>query len=73
MTSLTPEQRGRLMSPEQVADALNMPVESLRSWRRRGLGPRWARIGKHIRYRAGDVEDWINETFDKAEKRGARH
>lgn len=49
----------RLLNPQQVAALLGVPVATLRQWRTHGIGPRGFRVGRHLRYRAADVEQWI--------------
>lgn len=50
-----------LMTPQEVADFLGMPVATLRKWRSTGTGPPIYRLGKHVRYRLPDVEAWLAE------------
>ena len=52
----------RLVSPSQVARFLAVEVETLDGWRRRGVGPPWYRLGRVIRYRLNEVEDWIHKS-----------
>jgi excisionase family DNA binding protein len=40
-----------LMTVEQVADYLNVPVKTVYRWRLTGTGPRGARVGRYVRYR----------------------
>lgn len=49
----------RLLSPQQLADYLEIPVKTLYTWRHRNTGPRGFRVGKHLRYRWSDVEAWL--------------
>ena len=51
----------RLLSPQEVADWLGVPVNTLYQWRHRGEGPLGFRVGKHVRYRREDVAAWIDE------------
>jgi excisionase family DNA binding protein len=48
-----------LMSPGEVARFLGLPVRTIYRWRTRGEGPRGYRVGRHVRYRIADVEDWL--------------
>ena len=41
----------RLLSTEEVARILVVPVNTLYCWRYKGTGPRAYRVGKHLRYR----------------------
>jgi excisionase family DNA binding protein len=59
----------RLLSAEQVADYLDVPVKTLYQWRYKGLGPRGLRVGRYLRYRPEDVEAWLHRLG--AGRRGA--
>jgi len=50
-----------LMTPQEVAAFLSVPVATLRTWRTNGRGPRAHRVGKHLRYRHADVEEWLEQ------------
>jgi excisionase family DNA binding protein len=50
----------RLLSVDEVADVLGVPVRTLYQWRHKGVGPLGLRIGRHLRYRAADVSEWID-------------
>jgi predicted DNA-binding transcriptional regulator AlpA len=52
---------GHLLSPEALANYLDVPLASIYRWRVRGYGPRGLRVGKHVRYRLSDVEHWLDE------------
>jgi excisionase family DNA binding protein len=55
-----------LLRIEQVAERTGVAVSTLRHWRAAGTGPKSARIGRRVVYRADDVEDWINAQFDES-------
>jgi len=48
-----------LWNPEQVAEYLGIPVETLRSWKRTGYGPRPGKVGRHVRYDPVEVRAWF--------------
>jgi excisionase family DNA binding protein len=50
-----------LLSVQDLADYLDLPVATLYAWRYRGQGPSGFRIGRHIRYRQSDVDQWIKD------------
>jgi excisionase family DNA binding protein len=52
-----------LLTPEEVAKAVGLPVKTLYAWRAKGYGPPSARIGRHVRYRAEDVRAFIDQRF----------
>ena len=51
----------RLLTPVELAAYLEVPVTTLYSWRYRHEGPPGFRVGRHVRFRWRDVEDWIAE------------
>jgi excisionase family DNA binding protein len=50
----------QLATPEQVAEYLNdIPVKTLAEWRSKGTGPRYSKVGRHVRYDWADVREWL--------------
>ncbi len=49
-----------LLSAQQLADYLEVPLATFSAWRYRRQGPPGLRVGKHLRYRSRDVETWID-------------
>ena len=49
----------RLLSVQELADYLEVPVKTIYTWRHRNTGPRGFRVGKHLRFRWCDVESWL--------------
>jgi excisionase family DNA binding protein len=58
----------RLLSVDDVAVLLGVPVATLYAWRYRGTGPRGLRVGRHLRYRRGDLDAWIHEQLEDSER-----
>ena len=54
------DQADRLLSIEELASYLEVPIATVYGWRYRGAGPPGFRVGKHVRFRWADVEHWIN-------------
>lgn len=52
--------RDRLLTSTEVAEFLDVPVNSLKMWRYRRTGPPWLKVGRHVRYRRGDLERWLD-------------
>lgn len=48
-----------LTRPE-LAKREKLPVATLAQWASQGKGPRYARFGRHARYRLSDVIAWEN-------------
>lgn len=58
----------RLLTAQEVADYLVIPVATLYRWRTFREGPRAARIGKHLRYRLSDVVSWVDSQVEDPRK-----
>ena len=50
-----------LISAQELAEYLDVPVKTLYAWRYRRQGPPGLRVGKHLRYRRIDVNEWIEQ------------
>jgi len=44
---------------EQTAALLQIPVATFRGWRERNYGPPGYRVGKHLRFIRAEVIDWL--------------
>ncbi|MBD3946344.1 helix-turn-helix transcriptional regulator [Nocardioides ganghwensis] len=54
-----------LLSPQDLAALIAVPVATVYRWRSAGSGPRGYRIGKHVRFRMSDVEAWLDACADQ--------
>lgn len=59
------EERSPLASLDEVAAYLGKPVQTLRAWRHRGVGPKSFKVGTTVRYRWQDVDDWLEQQSAK--------
>jgi predicted DNA-binding transcriptional regulator AlpA len=48
-----------LIAPPALAAELGVPESTLAQWRYLGRGPRYLKIGRHVRYRRSDITAWI--------------
>ena len=48
-----------LLTPEQVAEMLQVHPGTLENWRVRGEGPPFVKLGNLVRYTYEDVELWL--------------
>ncbi len=55
-----------LLTTEQVAQYLQVPVATLHQWRYRQEGPRAYKVGRHLRWRQADVDAWLARTGSSA-------
>jgi excisionase family DNA binding protein len=51
----------RLLTVEELANYLDVPVATIYAWRHRRQGPPGCRVGKHLRFRWSDIQQWIND------------
>jgi excisionase family DNA binding protein len=59
-----------LLTPEHLASEWGIPKATLYAWRQRRVGPPSMRVGRHIRYRRADVEQWLDEQTDRPSHSG---
>jgi hypothetical protein len=58
--TLEKESRDRLLDPPEAADFLKVKVTTLSKWRHFRTGPKYLKIhGQLVRYRLGDLLDWV--------------
>jgi len=57
-----------LLTTRQVSDLTGIAAGTLSNWRAANRGPKHTRLGCSVRYRASDVQAWIDansvDTFD---------
>ena len=54
-----PFDRKALLTTDEAAQLLHIPVATLRYWRTKGGGPEWIKIGRHVRYTPEALTDYI--------------
>ncbi|MFC5155169.1 helix-turn-helix domain-containing protein [Streptomyces amakusaensis] len=54
-----PVKRDRLATPADIAAYLGVPVKTLYQWKYRGMGPKVHKVGRHLRYRWAEVDEWL--------------
>jgi len=47
------------LSPAQAAAYVSLPEKTLAQYRRIGTGPRFSRVGRHVRYHRQDLDSWL--------------
>ena len=50
-----------LLTAQELASYLDVPLKTLYSWRYRGEGPPGFRVGRHLRYRWTDIRRWLTQ------------
>lgn len=63
---------GRLLTVTEVADYLQIPVQTLYLWHHKGTGPSAAKVGRHLRYRQADLDAWVQSLVDQNRSPGRR-
>ncbi|OBB10779.1 hypothetical protein A5731_22785 [Mycolicibacterium conceptionense] len=48
-----------------LSERIHVPEATLAQWGYLGKGPKYAKFGRHARYRLSDVIAWENEQFTK--------
>jgi predicted DNA-binding transcriptional regulator AlpA len=48
-----------ILTTEQLAEFVHVPVNTVHYWRAQGTGPRGIKVGKRVIYRLSDVEVWL--------------
>ncbi|MBP8534285.1 helix-turn-helix domain-containing protein [Streptomyces sp. MK37H] len=51
----------RYMTPDDIAELFEVPLETVYQWRKKRTGPPGFRIGKHLRYDPADVQHYVRE------------
>ena len=62
----------RLLSVQDLADSLDVPVATIYTWRHHGHGPPGFRVGRHLRFRTSDVARWITQSLNHGAAGGLR-
>jgi predicted DNA-binding transcriptional regulator AlpA len=56
----------RAWTPAETAVFLGVPKATLYQWRYLGIGPKAAKVGRHLRYLEADVLAWFKEQQEAA-------
>ena len=64
------ERLDRLLTVQELANYLGVPVATIYAWRYRHEGPPGFRVGRHVRFRRSDIEGWLNDQLDKVRAEG---
>lgn len=53
----------RHLTITDLAEREGVPPATIYQWNSRGTGPRFMKIGRHVRYRLADVIAWENSRY----------
>ncbi|MFE4752313.1 helix-turn-helix domain-containing protein [Streptomyces mirabilis] len=57
----------RYLTPDDLVELFDLPsVETVYQWRRKRVGPRGFRVGRHLRYDPDDVRTWVESLQEGA-------
>ncbi|MFJ6621211.1 helix-turn-helix transcriptional regulator [Kitasatospora sp. NPDC091335] len=57
----TTADRRPLATAQELADHLQVPLDTVYGWKHRGQGPKAIKVGRHLRYRWTEVEAWLDD------------
>ena len=57
------------ISRRELAQRYGVSVKTPAEWASKGTGPRYAKFGRHVRYRLGDVIDWEQRRLMEQERK----
>ena len=53
----------RILTDIEVAERLGVSRFTVRSWRLKGVGPRFLKMGRAVRYRSEDVDEYERQAL----------
>lgn len=59
---------GRLLTTQELADYLGVPVSTVYAWRARGTAPEAVRVGRYTRYRMSAVSAWLDALAERSRR-----
>lgn len=62
-------EQARALTSEEAAEVLGVSPETLPSWRSRGKGPRYVRLGRAVRYLESDLAEYLQRNAIDPEER----
>ena len=48
-----------VLNEKEMAALLRISIKSLQGWRYKGNGPKFLKLGRCVRYRRGDLQDFV--------------
>ena len=70
MSETLPIAADPLLNERQVATLTGMSVRSLQTWRLRGGGPAYVKLGTAVRYRRADIDAWLQSNLKTSTSTG---
>lgn len=60
LPKVTEVQRRKLATAREIAEYCDVPVSTVYQWSSRGGGPKLIKVGRHLRARWDDIEQWLD-------------
>jgi excisionase family DNA binding protein len=57
----TPAPPLKLLTVQEAAEHLGVPVQTMYAWRASGKGPAAVKVGRHLRYRPESLAAWLEQ------------
>jgi predicted DNA-binding transcriptional regulator AlpA len=71
VTAMDENTEDKWLTRQELADRYGLPVKTPAEWASKGTGPRYAKFGRHVRYRMSDVIDWESKQFSERKRSSA--
>jgi len=55
-----------ILTAQELSAYIGVPYKTLLAWRVEGFGPPAMKLGRHLRYRKADVDQWLTEQREDA-------
>lgn len=49
-----------LRTPQEFSGQTGVPLATVYGWNSKRTGPRYIKVGRHIRYRQADIDAWLD-------------
>lgn len=59
--------RNKIFTPKELSEYMGIAIHTLALYRLYGTGPKYLKLGRIIRYKLGDVLDWIDRISEENE------
>lgn len=67
-TASTPAWEDRMLTTAELAEILQVRVNTLEHWRSQGRGPEFVRVGRRVRYTRAAVDKWIGQETSRNDR-----
>ena len=57
--------RNKILTPKELSKYMGIAIHTLALYRIYGNGPKYLKLGHIIRYRLGDVLDWVDRKAEE--------